>query len=220
MHGNMKGKKIPIPRAIAGHQNMTTQKIKESIFNIILNFFPDPEKTVFCDLFSGSGQIGIEALSRGFCYIIFCERDSLRLARLKRWLQQNSSQSNFIFFHRYGQRVLKEIVFFQPEYANKLNETKKGLTNLVVFMDPPYLHNTFDRINHIIEGLHTPESKRIINEQVKDNEASIENMHTPQRYQNYLYLLQAPTRMKINGGKNIFTKQYKYGNNQILASYF
>lgn len=40
----------------------TTDRIKETLFNI-LN--PDLPGTTFLDLFSGSGGIGIEALSRG-----------------------------------------------------------------------------------------------------------------------------------------------------------
>ena len=40
----------------------TLDRVKESLFNIIQN---DVRDTVFLDLFSGSGAIGLEALSRG-----------------------------------------------------------------------------------------------------------------------------------------------------------
>ena len=40
----------------------TTDKVKEALFSIIQCDVPDSE---FLDLYSGSGQIGIEALSRG-----------------------------------------------------------------------------------------------------------------------------------------------------------
>ena len=40
----------------------TTDRIKETLFNMLNPYLPD---SVFLDLFSGSGQIGIEALSRG-----------------------------------------------------------------------------------------------------------------------------------------------------------
>ena len=40
----------------------TTDRIKETLFNILA---PDIYGADFLDLFAGSGQIGIEALSRG-----------------------------------------------------------------------------------------------------------------------------------------------------------
>ena len=40
----------------------TTDRIKETLFNILQPELPD---AVFIDLYSGSGAIGIEALSRG-----------------------------------------------------------------------------------------------------------------------------------------------------------
>lgn len=47
----------------------TTDRIKETLFNILQNDLPG---AVFIDVFSGSGGIGIEALSRGAdkCYFI------------------------------------------------------------------------------------------------------------------------------------------------------
>ncbi|MBQ8000628.1 MAG: RsmD family RNA methyltransferase, partial [Ruminococcus sp.] len=40
----------------------TTDKVKESVFSVIQFQIPD---RMFLDLFAGSGQMGIEALSRG-----------------------------------------------------------------------------------------------------------------------------------------------------------
>ena len=40
----------------------TADRIKETLFNMLMPYLPD---AVFVDLFSGSGGIGIEALSRG-----------------------------------------------------------------------------------------------------------------------------------------------------------
>ena len=48
----------------------TTDRIKETLFNIIA--FDLPEAS-FLDLFSGSGAIGIEALSRGAAEAVFVE---------------------------------------------------------------------------------------------------------------------------------------------------
>ncbi|MEF9941072.1 MAG: 16S rRNA (guanine(966)-N(2))-methyltransferase RsmD [Lachnospiraceae bacterium] len=48
----------------------TTDRIKETLFNMIA---PDLYDSVFLDLFSGSGGIGIEALSRGAKEAVFVE---------------------------------------------------------------------------------------------------------------------------------------------------
>ena len=54
----------------------TTDRIKETLFNILQNDVPG---AVFVDLFSGSGAIGIEALSRGARKAYFIENASAAL---------------------------------------------------------------------------------------------------------------------------------------------
>ena len=46
----------------------TTDRIKETLFNMLQTYIPD---CVFVDIFSGSGGIGIEALSRGARRAVF-----------------------------------------------------------------------------------------------------------------------------------------------------
>ena len=50
----------------------TTDRIKETLFNILQ---PELLECRFLDLFSGSGGIGIEALSRGASYASVCGED-------------------------------------------------------------------------------------------------------------------------------------------------
>lgn len=52
------------------HTRPTTDRIKETLFNILQNEVPDAR---FLDLFSGSGGVGIEALSRGSRQCVFVE---------------------------------------------------------------------------------------------------------------------------------------------------
>ena len=51
----------------------TTDRIKETLFNILQPELPDCR---FLDLFSGSGGIGIEALSRGAASCRICRKES------------------------------------------------------------------------------------------------------------------------------------------------
>lgn len=51
----------------------TTDRIKETLFNMIQGYIPDG---IFVDLYSGSGGIGIEALSRGARHAYFVDNDA------------------------------------------------------------------------------------------------------------------------------------------------
>ena len=55
----------------------TTDRIKETLFNMLQTYIPD---CVFVDIFSGSGGIGIEALSRGARKAYFIENAPKALA--------------------------------------------------------------------------------------------------------------------------------------------
>ena len=54
----------------------TTDRIKETLFNMLQTYIPD---CVFVDIFSGSGGIGIEALSRGARKAYFIENAPKRM---------------------------------------------------------------------------------------------------------------------------------------------
>jgi 16S rRNA (guanine(966)-N(2))-methyltransferase RsmD len=58
----------------------TTDKIKEYIFNILQDF---PTDKIVVDVFSGSGNLGLEALSRGAKKIIFVENKLSSIKVLK-----------------------------------------------------------------------------------------------------------------------------------------
>ena len=69
--GTCRGKKL---RALEGTVTRpTTDRVKESVFNIIQ--FDVPGRRVL-DLFAGSGQMAIEALSRGAERAVLVEQDA------------------------------------------------------------------------------------------------------------------------------------------------
>ena len=74
--GSRRGKKL---LALEGEQvRPTTNMVKEALFNILQS---GVEGRRFLDLFAGSGQIGLEALSRGAKEAVFVDasRDSIRV---------------------------------------------------------------------------------------------------------------------------------------------
>lgn len=62
----------------------TTDRIKETLFNMLQNDLYDAS---FLDLYSGSGAIGIEALSRGAAEAVFVEKDPRALECIRKNLQ-------------------------------------------------------------------------------------------------------------------------------------
>jgi 16S rRNA (guanine966-N2)-methyltransferase len=68
-------------KAPAGLDTRPTQdRTKETLFNVLQNDIPG---SVFVDLFSGSGGIGIEALSRGAKKAYFVENNKAALSCIK-----------------------------------------------------------------------------------------------------------------------------------------
>lgn len=98
----------------------TTDRIKETLFNMLQPYLPD---AVFIDLYSGSGGIGIEALSRGARHAYFVENNKNALACITANLQ----------FTKFADRstVLKQDVL---SALRDIHEKEAD----IIFMDPPY----------------------------------------------------------------------------------
>ena len=100
----------------------TTDKTKETLFNVLNADIP---YSVFLDLFSGSGSIGIEALSRGAEKCIFVEDSNKALACI---------DENLTF------TKLKDRAEVMPMdvFAALKTLSRKGDKFDIIFMDPPY----------------------------------------------------------------------------------
>lgn len=121
--GSKRGKKLA---ALEGEQvRPTTDRVKEALFNI-LQFTIEGRR--FLDLFAGSGQIGLEALSRGAAEAVFVDslRDSIRVVEqnVKAAGFEDRSrivQADFAAFLR-GNREKFDIAFLDPPYNTGLLE--------------------------------------------------------------------------------------------------
>ena len=100
----------------------TTDRIKETLFNIIQDDVPG---AMFLDLFSGSGAIGIEALSRGAkqAYLVEFGKEPLRCIK-----------ANLAKTHLEDQAVVLPV---EVTYAVSKLE-KQGTTFDIIYADPPY----------------------------------------------------------------------------------
>ena len=127
----------------------TTDRIKETLFNIIA--FDLPEAS-FLDLFSGSGAIGIEALSRGAAEAVFVENAAEC---------QKVIQANLVHTKLQGRARL-----LQTDVLSALDRlAAEGKKFDIIFMDPPYEAGLYTSVlERIAEngssfpfyGFHTP----------------------------------------------------------------
>lgn len=103
----------------------TSDKVKGAIFNIIASNFGHLDDMNVLDLFSGTGNLGIEALSRGAARAVFVDEHSASIKILK----ENIDICGF------AER--SEIILATVESGIKLLSKKEARFNLV-FLDPPY----------------------------------------------------------------------------------
>lgn len=98
----------------------TTDRIKETLFNILQ---PYTQGSVFVDCFSGSGAIGIEAISRGAKKAYFIENASAAVSCIEANLA----------FTRFADRA----VVLKQDALSALNSIFEKEAD-IIFMDPPY----------------------------------------------------------------------------------
>ncbi len=98
----------------------TTDRIKETLFNMLMPYLPG---AVFVDLFSGSGGIGIEALSRGAAKAYFVESSQKAVACITENVAHTHLTDKAV--------ILKQDVF--AAIRGSIRDTAD-----VIFMDPPY----------------------------------------------------------------------------------
>ncbi len=133
----------------------TTDRIKETLFNILQ---PDIPGASFLDLFSGSGAIGIEALSRGAKEAVLVEQDRDALACI---------------------RANLKVTRFEAEAQVKAGDVLSVLRTLqhapfdLIFMDPPYGMAWEEKVLAILsEASYVDEYTKIVVEGLADTDMS------------------------------------------------
>ena len=98
----------------------TTDRIKETLFNMLQNDVPG---CYFLDLFAGSGQIGLEAVSRGARYAVFVENNKKACTCIE-------DNIHFTKFDR-------ETKLLQSDVISAIRSMEGKYKFEVIFMDPP-----------------------------------------------------------------------------------
>lgn len=118
----------------------TLDRVKESLFNIIQNNLRD---AVVLDLFAGSGQLGIEALSRGADKAYLCDinRDAVKM------IKQNLEKT----------KLKDKAVVINEDYKKALRILNTNEKFDIIFIDPPYKEDI--AVDSIIDIIHESKLK-------------------------------------------------------------
>lgn len=127
--GTKRGKKLREPDNY--DIRPTTDMVKESLFNII-QF--DIEGRRVLDLFAGTGQLGIECLSRGAAEVTFVDQSREAVAIVKENLKScgfeaRVVQSDSIAFLGRGEKF--DVILIDPPYATNLVDKALEIINFV-----------------------------------------------------------------------------------------
>lgn len=141
----------------------TTDRLKETLFNMLQ---PKIVQCDFLDLFSGSGAIGIEALSRGANLSVFVEQEREALECIQENLKVTGLSDKAV--------VMRSDVFYALQQLEQ-----KGQHFDIIFMDPPYGQEHERRVlEYLSESILADSDTLIIFESSLDTELSyIENMN-------------------------------------------
>jgi 16S rRNA (guanine966-N2)-methyltransferase len=133
--GDRKG--MPLKAVTGNTTRPTTDKVKESIFNIIGPFF---DGGIAVDLFAGSGGLGIEALSRGAAHALFIEKDSRAFQVLQENIKKCRYEDVSELFRNDAMRAVKALL-------------KREIIIDYLFVDPPYHKKEYyDLVETLIDG--------------------------------------------------------------------
>ena len=141
--GKAKGTKL---YTLQGEQTRPTlDRVREALFNIIQFELQD---SVFLDLFSGSGAVGIEAISRGAKKAILCDNSKQAIEIIKKNIEKT--------------HTIASIELYQTTFSQLLqNKIKEKLD--IIYIDPPYQSNyAYEAIKIILEKQLTSKNTIII----------------------------------------------------------
>ncbi len=121
--GKYKGRKLHTPNS--NHIRPTSDRLRESLFNILSHNARGFENLCVIDIFAGTGSQGLEALSRGAKKCIFVEKDLRSLALLKANIQLLDNRSDAVILQQDATKL-----GLSPEQHKKAIE--------LAFLDAPF----------------------------------------------------------------------------------
>lgn len=126
---------IPIKTPPTDKTKPTLDRVKESVFGILQPYIPG---TQVLDLFAGSGNLGLEALSRGADFAVFVDHSKLCANVIKENIQKT--------------RMTEKAQVVQSDVYKAIRDfALQGRKFDIILMDPPYSCNFVNKTLQLIE---------------------------------------------------------------------
>jgi len=120
--GSLRGLKLNSPDG--EKTRPTLDRVKEALFSMIMPYL---NGAYVLDMFSGSGALGIEALSRGASFVLFAEKDVNAVNCIKKNIE--------------AAKVCDASLLFKGDVFKYLEDCNERFD--IVFLDPPYDSNLY-----------------------------------------------------------------------------
>lgn len=124
--GTAKGSQLKVPKGV--YVRPATDLVRGAIFSMLQSAAADWSEVL--DLYSGSGALGIEALSRGAGWVDFVERERRCCAMIRENLERTGLSSRA---HVCCCSVSRALSFLDKEYG-------------IILMDPPYADTSIGKV--------------------------------------------------------------------------
>lgn len=135
IRGSQKGRPISIPKGF--NSRPTTDFAKEALFNILENYYYFDKLSVL-DLFSGTGNISLEFLSRGCKTVTSVEFSKKNCLHIEKQIED---------FFPNNSNVITADVYKFCENSN--------LSYKIIFADPPFSDKNIEKLPELIFNNHS-----------------------------------------------------------------
>ncbi len=145
--GTARGRRLHAPRGLSTRP--TADKVKEALFSILEGVFGPFDGCTVLDLFAGTGNLGIEALSRGAAEAVFIDSGRDAAAIIARNLESTG-------FRDRGRIISRD---FRAALASLESAHRRfGL----IFIDPPYGKGLVEKTLDLLGSSSIPEAGAIV----------------------------------------------------------
>lgn len=118
--GTLRGRRLKGPKGL--ELRPTGDRLKETLFNILAPHIPG---AVMMDVFSGTGAIGIEAISRGARRVLFIDKNPSAVGLIRHNLKACGIEGGFDLIREDVFKILRSLA-------------RKQFQADLIFFDPPY----------------------------------------------------------------------------------
>ena len=157
--GKFRGRIIKFPKSKLVRP--TTDKNKEAIFNILNNQINFDEIKA-CDIYAGSGSLGLEMLSRGADEVHFVEKDF----RVQKMLRENIASLK-------SEKSCKVLNMTAVKFSSLTNHDTYDL----IILDPPFFHEDVHQVvkNLLINKFLSKNGIMLVERSIQTKENDIKN---------------------------------------------